>query len=156
MPKAKPNYIRIVFAVTIVVVISLIAAALFQRQGSSDLVGTWQLATLGGRKVDAATAGSDQHLEILQNGTFRWPSLQASGTWTTDGSNLLLHTDKYDGKTQEQFRAETQAKFPSDPSMLKIADKVFEDVKLSIGADSATLSLNFGGIPQTFRKAPKP
>jgi hypothetical protein len=140
------------FAITLVVTITLVIAALLQRQDTGDIAGKWQLTSIGGVKMTTASGVVEQDIDVLQNGTFSWPSLSITGTWKADGNNLLLHPEKYDGKTAEQFRAETQAKFASDPAMQKIADKVFEDLKLSVGADYTTLSIDLGGNLQTYTK----
>jgi hypothetical protein len=124
----------------------------FQRQDTSDLAGKWLLATIGGVKMPPGASAGDQAIDILPNGNFSWPSLSITGKWKADDARLILHPEKYDGKTPEQFRAETQAKYPSDAAMQKIADKVFEDLKLTIGADSTTLSIDMGGTVQTFAK----
>jgi len=132
----------------------LVFAAVYHRDTTSDLVGTWDLTEVDGHKLDMKSQPGDQLISfgLHADGTFDMkPSL---GTWKVDGSNLVLHTNQYDGKTQTQFRAEMLAKYPSDSSMQKIAEKVFEDLKLSIGVDDSTLTMFLGGSKQTYIKRP--
>jgi hypothetical protein len=141
-----------VFAFTLLAIVILVGVGLFQRQSGPDLAGSWKLASVDGVKAPQNSNAGDEGFVIRENGTFNWPSFHIDGKWTIVEPNLVLHTEKYDGKSQAQFRTETEAKYPSDPAIQKVADKVFEDLKLSMSADGSTLSISFGGISQTYMK----
>lgn len=145
-----------IFAVTALILCVLIVVAIVQRQSSPSLAGTWRLASIGNLKIPANASGVDQQIKINEAGTFVWPSYQAEGKWTIDGATLTMHTEKYNGATKAEFLADIKAKYPSDASMQKISEKVFEDIKLSLNPEHTILTLDLSGTKQTFVKKTGP
>jgi len=145
--------IRLLFILTGIILIAVIATAVLRGsgQGDSDLQGTWQIIKIGPNKV-AGAAAEGQQIELHSDGTFIWPAFQSSGKWAVSGAVITLTTEKYNGKTKAEFLAESQAKYPGDSSMQKIAEKVFEELKLTVKPDHSEIAIEFGGASQVYRK----
>ncbi len=142
--------IRLIFVLTALIVAGGILYAVVRAPGmGTDLTGEWLMSRIAGKKISPSP---DQSLTLKEDGTFLFPSFQAEGKYEISGAVLTLHTDKYNGKTKQEFQSEMQAKYPGDTSMQKIASKVFEDMKFTVKPDHSELAIDFGGVSQVYRR----
>ena len=152
MKSSKSVYI--VFGVTLLLMLIFGAVMILHKPSSDNLLGTWEIATVSGVKVDPRSMGEDSLVRFELKPDGKCTMHPAEGTWSVDGDKLVLHTVTYNGQTREQFLADAEKRFPGDASMKKVADKEYEDLKLQISPDSTSLALSLSGVTIKYVRKP--
>lgn len=147
---AQNQFIRAIAACLLLCLLAVAGC----KGGHPELVGSWRLAEIDGKLVDAHSASSKDipTFELLDTGTFTMTTFSTVGTWSVDSTKLVLHAEKYNGQTREQFKAEMTSKYPGDASMQKMADQAFADFTLTIDKGGKSLSTKAGEMTQTYHR----
>lgn len=153
----SPKTIRILFAASAVLLLAVVLFAAMPHENYDYLIGTWRLYSVNGRLLDPDAEKTDETAVLQIEAGNRYTIGPFKGKWHVENGRIVLHTETYNGQTQQAFRADAAAKYPGDDSMQQVADKLFVDEKCDIGVNAASITITLGGLSQEYRRdAPAP